>query len=429
MRKWGLMLVIVAMLGLAACGGGNSEGTAESNGGSAGGSGKKETVTWWAPNWDEATARKLVSQFETENPDVKVDIVVTTWDTMENKIRVALMTKDVPDVITELESRIQGYAAKGLLLKLDDYFDDKMPKDDFIKSALEINTYDGGVYGVPFRHDGSGVLYNKKMFKDAGLDPDKFPETWDEFISAARKLTKDTNQDGTTDQYATAWPLGNQANAVTRYIQMLFTEGGDVFNENKTKSLLNTPEAVEALRKLTDTIKNGEAPKSTVELDNTSMRDLFINEKIAMYIGGQFDIEPIGKDKPSIELGTAVLPGPGGMGTTTVDGFSLIVPEPAKHKDGARKLVQFIAQPEHMAELTATFPGRKSALEQPKFADPLLKPFSDQLEKGKSKPIHENWSNIEKTMYRYIQLVILNNMDVQEAADKMTAEVDAALKS
>jgi len=434
MKKWGLIFIVGCMMLLAACGGGNNNNqsspspSGSESGGASSGAALNETITWWVPNWDEAVAKELAAKFEAENAGVKVKLVITTWDTMENQIRVALMTKDAPDLITELESRVKTYAKQNLLRKVDDYYDDTMPKDDFIASALDINTHDGGLYGVPFRHDGAGILYNKNMFKDAGLDPDKFPATWAEFVEAAAKLTKDTNGDGQIDQYATAWPLGNQANAVSRYMLMLFSEGGNVFNEDESASLLNSPEAVEALRKLTDTVKTGAAPKSTVELDNTSMRDLFINEKIAMYIGGQFDIEPIQSGKPSIDLGTAVIPGKDGMATTTVDGFSLIVPESAASTEGVRKLVQFIAQPENMANLTATFPGRKSALQQPKFADPLLKPFSDQLEKGQTVPKHDKWSQIEKAIYRYIQLVVLNNMDVQEAADKMKAEVDAAMK-
>lgn len=426
MKKAGIWLSLISLLALAACGGGSS-GQGEA-GGSNGGQAGKQTVTWWVPNWDEAVARELAAEFEAVNEDIQVDIVITTWDTMENKIRVALMTKDAPDVITELESRVQSYAAQSLLENLDSFYDDQMPTDDFITSALEINTHEDSLYGVPFRHDGSGILYNKGMFREAGLDPEQFPLTWDELLAASDKLTRDSNGDGKTDQYAMAWPLGNQANAVTRYTQLLFSEEGDIYNGDATQSLLNQPEAVEALKKMTDTFKTGMAPRSSMELDNTSLRDLFINEKIALYIGGQFDIEPIQENNPSIELGTAVIPGPDGMGVTTADGFSLIVPESAKHKEAARKLIHFIAQPENMGQLTATFPGRKSALELPEFNDPLLKPFSDQLERGQTKPNHKNWTQIEKIIYRYLQLVVLENMDVQEAADKMAAEVDAELK-
>ncbi|CAH0120269.1 hypothetical protein PAE9249_02786 [Paenibacillus sp. CECT 9249] len=430
MRKPLLVLIgLLLLIGTIGCGSG-SGGSGNQGGGSEApaGGGKKQTISWWVPNWDEETARKLVAKFESENPDIKVDIVVTTWDTMENKIRVALMASDAPEVITDLESRVKDYAAKNLLAKLDDYVERDLDKSDIIPSALDINTYDGSLYGIPFRHDGSGILYNKGMFEKAGLDPDRFPETWDEFIKAAEKLTVDTDGDGKIDQYGMAWPLGNQANAITRFMQLLFTEGGSFFDETGKKAVLNSPEAVEAMRKLTATVIDGTAPKSTMEVDNTGVRDLFVNEKVAMYIGGQFDIEPIRKAKPSIELGTAVLPGPDGMGTTTVDGFSFIMPQTAGKKDLGWRLIQFLSEPENMGELTATFPGRKSALTLPKFSDPLLQPFAKQLDKGETKPVADRWTDIEKILYRNMQLIILEQKDVQATMDQANREIDALLK-
>lgn len=433
MRKSNVLLVLLALaFVIAGCGGkSDSPGAASSPAApasSAAGSpsasatdSEPQTIEWWVPNWDEEAAKKLIAKFEEANPNIKVDMVLTTWDTMENKIRVAFMSKEVPDVITDLESRVQNYAAQGFLMNLDSYYEQGPGKDDFITSALEINSYNGSVYGLPFRHDGSGVLYNKKMFRDAGLDPEQFPKTWDEFVAAARKLTKD-------GQYGTAWPLGNQTNAVTRYLQLLYSEGGDVLSADGKQAALNTPQAVTAMTKLTDTIKSGVAPKSTMELDNTTLRGLFVGEKIAMYVGGQFDIPPIKEENPNLELGTAVIPGPAGMGVSTVNGFSLLVPEASDKKDAALKLVDFIAQPENMAELTATFPGRKSALALPKFADPLLKPFADQLEQGKSEPAYANWPAMEKAIFKAIQLVVLSNTDVQKAVDQMNAEVAAAIR-
>ncbi|GIQ70093.1 ABC transporter substrate-binding protein [Xylanibacillus composti] len=422
MRKLAVLLLALVLVATACSNASNTEN--QQNGDTGNSEAGQTTVTWWVPNWDEAVAKELIAKFEAANPGVKVEIVTMTWDTMENQIRVSLMSKEAPDVITELESRVKNLASQNLLMNLDGFYDEHLDKDDFIASALEINTYEGSIYGVPFRHDGSGVLYNKTMFEEAGLDPDHFPETWDEFVTAMELLTKDTNGDGTIDQYALAWPLGNQANAVTRFIQLLYSEGGDILNEDGTRSALNSPEAVEALEKLVATIKNGYAPTSTMELDNTTLRGLFVNERIAAYIGGQFDIAPIQEENPNIQLGTAVIPGPNGMGTSTVNGFSLIVPEQARQKEAAMELVKFIAEPEHMAELTATFPGTRSALEHEKFADPLLKPFADQLEQGKSEPSYANWPAMEKAIFEIIQAVVLTDSPIEDAVKMMSEAVD-----
>src|SRR5699024_3910173 len=331
---------------------------------SSGSNDGKESIEWWISNWEEDAAEEVVEEFEEENPDIEINLSILTWETMENKISVALETGEAPDIITELESRIENYASKGFLTELDDYYENDLDIDDFISSSLVINTYEEKLYGLPFRHDGAGVLYNKNMFEEAGLDPENFPETRDEYIKAAEKLTKDTDGDGENDQYGLALPLGNQENAAVRYLKLLYNLEGELLNEDRNESALDTPEALKAMQELNNEVENY-APKSTMELDNDSLRDLFINEKIAMYIGGQFDIEPIEEGNPSIDLGTALIPGFDGVGTTTVDGFSMIMPEHGKNKEEAWRLMKFVAEPENMAKITETFPATNSALEEP----------------------------------------------------------------
>jgi ABC-type glycerol-3-phosphate transport system substrate-binding protein len=57
-----------------------------------------ETIAWWLPNWDEKPARAIVTDYETANPGEKVEIVITTWDTMAQKILVGLQqSRNAPD--------------------------------------------------------------------------------------------------------------------------------------------------------------------------------------------------------------------------------------------------------------------------------------------------------------------------------------------
>lgn len=389
------------------------------------------TITWWVPNWDEDVVRQLLAGFESENPNIKVELVITTWDTMQNQIRLGLMSSNPPDLITELESRIPAYAAQGLLENLDQYMtsSEDLTKDDIITSALEINSYEGSLYGIPFRHDGTGIYYNKTMFENAGLDPENFPTTWNELMQASTKLTIDTNNDGTPDQYATTWPFGNQSNAVTRYILQLYSHGGDILSADEKVCTLDTPEAVEAMKSLVDTLTTNKiASPSSMEIDNTLLRELFINQKIAWYISGAFDIDTIRQEAPDLDLGTAVLPGVDGMGTTTVNGFSMIIPSGAANKDAAWKLADYIARTENMSQLTNTFPARKSALTLEKFSAPLLQPFAEQLEQGKSEPAYSQWAEMETIIYTYMQKALLNNITPEEAMTNITSEINAILQ-
>ncbi len=388
------------------------------------------TVTWWVPNWDEEVAKELIAEFEAQNPDIKVNMVITTWDTMEGQIRTALNGNNAPDLITDLESRVQGYASQGLLANLDEYYKaGNVDMDDFVTSAIELSTYDGHLYSVPMRHDGPAMIYNKDMFEEAGLDPDNFPQTWDELSEVAKALTKDTNGDGTVDQFGIGWPLGNEGNAVVRFYQLLYNFGGSITDEAETKCELNSDAGKMALEYLyNDVVTNKVTPQSALEVDNTGLRDLFINKKIAIYTNGAFDLTEIANQAPNINVGTATIPGTGdGIGITIVNGFSLYIPEKAKNKDAAWRLAEFVGNTENSARITTTFPGRRSSMKLEKFSDPLLQPFIEQMDSGRAGPTYVQWPAMQTAIFAEMQMVLLEGKNIEDALVDMCYEVDAQL--
>lgn len=386
-------------------------------------------ITWWCPNWDEPVGKEMIAEFEKNNPNIKVNMVVTTWDTMEAKIRVSIMGKNAPEVITDLESRIVPYAKKGYLEKLDGYIEkENIDIKDFLEPALAIGTYENGIYSLPFRHDGSGMYYNKKMFREAGLDPEKFPTTWTELIDAGKKLTKDTDGDGKIDIYGMAWPLGIQSSAVCRYIRFLFTYGGILFDKDEKKSLLNSDASVLGLKYIADSINVDKfAPMSSLELDCTKERILFVGEKIAFYESGPFDIDVILEENPNLDFGTAVIPGEKGMAVTAANGFSLMMPKNSKNKDAGFKLIEYLTRTENQIRLTLSFPARKSAIANEKYQTTYLAPFAKQLELSMPESSHTKWPEIEKIIYNHMQLVVAQKETAKEAAEKMANEVDQIL--
>jgi multiple sugar transport system substrate-binding protein len=390
------------------------------------------TIKWWVPNWDEEVAKVLVSEFEAENPNIKVEMTITTWDTMEGQIRTALHGDNAPDVITDLESRTPAYAEQGLLANLDPYFEASgIDLEDFVSSAIPLNSYNGSMYGMPMRHDGPAMIYNKDMFEAAGLDPDAFPTTWEELDEVAKALTVDTDGDGVIDQYGLGWPLGNEGNAVVRFYQLTYNFGGSITNAEGTKCELNSDAGKEALEYVYNNLNVDEVtPKSALESDNTGLTNLFINKKIAIYSNGAYDLSVIREGAPDINIGTATYPGLGeGIGVTIVNGFNLYIPEKSNNKDAAWKLVEFVGRAENSGRLTTTFPARKSAFELERYNDPLLAPFIAQMDSGKAGPTYKNWSQMQAEIYNQIQQVLLNNKDITTALNDMCTAVDTLLVS
>ena len=98
---------------------------------------------------------------------------------------------------------------------------------------------DGRLYGIPFNTSTPVNYIRRDLFEQAGLDPDRPPRTWEEILEFSRKLTRDTNNDGDPDTFGTSfysWGWMFEA--------WLGQNGGRVLNEDGTRFLLNSPEAI-----------------------------------------------------------------------------------------------------------------------------------------------------------------------------------------
>lgn len=381
---------------------------------------KTATIQWWTPNWDETESREMADEFMKINPDIKVNIVVTDWDSYKSRISTAISTNGAPDICSVLTTDITSFAKKDLLEPLDKLAADAGVKfDDLLKPALDIATVDGKVYGIPFRHDGSGYYYNVDLLKKAGYD--SFPTTWKEYVELCKKTTSD-------GVYGLAYPLGNQANAVTRFVQLLYNYDGNVLNENEDKAELNSEASQKALTEIVSAMQEGYATPSSVEYDNTKMRDTFGSGKVATCISGPFDAVALRETYPDLNFKTAVIPGVDGMGYTTSNGWTLMIPKNSENKEAAAKFVAYIATPENQARLTDTFPASIEALEYDQFSTDDLKPFKEQLNNSKPEPSYEDWALMEPVIYSYIQQAITGNLSVEEACKGMDADINSIIQ-
>lgn len=393
-------VVLTATLVLSACSPDESD-TGGTNGGPSG----DIEIQWWVPNWDEEESRDLIAQFEADNPGVKINTVVTAWETMANQIRVALESGDVPDVITELTSRIPNYARADQLIPVTDWYDENMPRDDFYEAAIDTASFDDVVYGVPMRWDAGSMIYNIDLFEQAGIaEP---PATWDELIEAAQAIQE-------LGVYGYGWPFGDPANTRVRWLNAYYSEGGE-FTENADGSVsIDSDASLRAIEKLSEGFAEGWVTPSSLEATNTDLQNLFMNEQLGFYFDGAYATAPI--SEAGVNLGTAMWPGPDGPGTVSADGFSYIVPNGSENLDVVQDFVQFLALPENQALMTDTFPARYSAAEDDRFTEPLLQPFLEQHgEHSRNRPAYLGWEEMIPTFHSSIQSVALGDMSAEEA--------------
>lgn len=389
--------------------------------GCAGGGGADDqTITWWSPNWDTPKAEELVAKFEEQNPDIKVEVVETTNDTMPNKIKTALDSGSGPDVITELVTRVPTYAAKDQLVDLSSWYDADMPVDDFNEAAVDAVSDGDAIYAVPWRWDAQGFIYNKEMFDEAGITEP--PATWDELQEDAAILTEKL------DVAAYAWPMGSDSNTQSRWLNAYVTHGG-TFEEQSDGTISFDADASEAaLADLGEGFEEGYVSQASFESDNTALQNLFINKQLAFYSDGAYAIEPI--TEAGIDVGTAMWPGIDGPATVSANGWSYIVPKASEKQELTKEFLAFMNTPENQADFTLTFPARLSAGENEKFADPLLTPFLEQQnEHGVAAPAYTGYTQMAQTIFSAAQQVGLGQATPAEANKAVVDQAANVLKA
>lgn len=384
---------------------------------------RSSSIVWWTPSWGQARAAELARQFEAANPDLTVSIEVTVADGLPARIQTALRSGAPPDLIEAQHGWVVPYAQAGLLAPLDDVVaaDDRA---DYLPAALDYDTWNGHLWGAPFRIEAHALLYNRRLFRDAGLDPDRPPQTWPEMLAAARTLTRKTAAG--RQQYGLAITGGGEVgNTLFRVLPMIWANGGAILSDDMTRVVVNERPAVEAVAFYTELFtKHHVSPPSTLQDDGLADRRMFIAESVAMYQSGQFDVGVIRQENPRLDLGVMTLPHPVGKETAAaLGGWSFIVPRDAPHADGARRLVRFVSESSRMGFFTDTFPARASAMSLPRFADPILAPFREMLPHGRRVPPARNWLSIVQVFFDHLQRVLLSELTPQAAMDQAAREM------
>ena len=196
MRK-GVILSMVAALSLgllAGCSGGSSSKTSKE-------AASKDDVKVWVQFSDETAEGKAWEQVvQNFNKKYKGKYKVVTeyiprsgsGGGYEDKVNAAITTNSLPDVITLDGPNTAAYAKSKVITPLDDYLKDNN-MEDVLDSIKQQGTYDGKFYAFGYSESNVGIYYNKKMFKEAGIDESSLPTlkkpwTWDEFKAISQKL-------------------------------------------------------------------------------------------------------------------------------------------------------------------------------------------------------------------------------------------------
>jgi multiple sugar transport system substrate-binding protein len=145
----------------------------------------------------------VIDAFQKEYPNVKVEIEnIGSGTEYWTKLQTMVAAGTAPDVLYPATHNAYALASNGALMFVDDLAKrDKIDLNKYDQSILNLYKYNGKTTCLPIDTAALVIFYNKNMFDAAGVPYPKDGWTLDDFLATAQKLTKDTNNDGKTDQF------------------------------------------------------------------------------------------------------------------------------------------------------------------------------------------------------------------------------------
>jgi multiple sugar transport system substrate-binding protein len=186
-------LAVAAVLGtaalLAAACGGSSGSSSSSQSVKTFGVNATGVVHFWARQATDGPAKALVAGFNATHKNLKVVLHLTPPNDDTSQLATAIRAGSVPDVVGLNDIDVPTFSHENALMNLTKYINALPYKDSLSPGHLKLATFNGQDYGLPYLADLSVLWYNKKLFKEAGLNPDAPPTSYAEIVADAKKIT------------------------------------------------------------------------------------------------------------------------------------------------------------------------------------------------------------------------------------------------
>jgi multiple sugar transport system substrate-binding protein len=321
------------------------------------------------------------------------------------------------------------YQARGSLLNLQPYID-KNPGmlDGLFPGTLEAYKTPQGYFGLPRDFQTIVVFYNKDMFDKAGVAYPKAGWTYDDLRATAKALTKDTNGDGTIDQFGYVidpWDME------PGWSEIIWAYGGDIISADHTKTLIGEPKARQAWQFLYDMMR---VDKTMPDPNTTSQYggDLFLAGNAAMMAMGHWAVPSY--SEATFKWDVVPMPaGPAGQ-ATSVNSAGFVVGKDSAHPDAAFAFIKFVlsqAGQTRLAQMGFACPVLKSVAASPAFLQQTAQInhqiFIDSLAYAHMKPVFKGYDEWASVVGDGMTPVWNGEADLSTTLDKIVVDADAVL--
>ena len=302
--------------------------------------------------------------YKKAHSDISVDYRVTPWASWDPTYTSAFAGGSPPDLHYDVGIYFGKFAQAGKIVALDQKYASTLKPllKNYDATQLQSATLNKHLYGLPFIGAGISFVWNKKLFRAAGLDPNTPPKTWRQVMAYAKKLT---NTSAGTYGYAI---MDDTTGEMVNFYPSIMVNYGGKLVDSTGKWVFDDAKAQAGLNVLVSMYQDGYMPKFGTFVGH-DLDTAFLEGKVAMMLSYSSFLIPLLPKYPGFQMGVSVTPrGP-------ANGFSLggagfwSIATASDNQDAAWELAQYICTPRVMAaycRLSSLFPARTDVHPFPK---------------------------------------------------------------
>ena len=249
----------------------------------------KIVIEWYnyaTPEFLKLYTDHLIPEFEKSHPNIKIRLNSSMGDTgYDAKLLTLIAGRLSPDVIHVTQANFPFYAVKDILLDVNPLIekDPDFDINDYFEPVMDGMRYEGELLGLPSDFSTIVLLYNKRLFDKYGVPYPDYSWDWDDFLSAAKKLTRDTDGDGVTDQFGFV-----NIKSYNRWPAWIYMAGGRIFSPDMKRCTMDDPKSIEGLKFYIDLSTKHHVAPTAAESIGQDFQELFLTERAAMIADSRY---------------------------------------------------------------------------------------------------------------------------------------------
>ena len=398
-------------------------------------------LTYWTHTDDNRTVieNRYIAEFEKMHPNVKVKRVVNEASKMGDLLLTAFSANNAPDIFNLQIELEYGYMMQNRVAPVNysaiGYKNAEALKAEYLKGAFDAVTMDGKIYGLPLELTNWCIYINKKIFRSAGLDPEKdYPKTWEQMADISDKLVIRNGDIIVRRGFDFRYPY-----YLVSLLPMVEQLGGKLVSDDGKTAIVNDQAWLKVLKFMKEWGPHGRnlgsptypAPRKIWNKDNNDM---------AMCLSGFYQQGRLRIDNPAFFESNEwmVIPFPVFKDAVkdvacSYYGHYLMVnaQAPKERQEMAWKFIAFmLSHPMEYLEKVNIIQPRQDMLQSREFKSlPYMDVFMSDMDRAHSVFLHDNGYQFERYIKEAVEAVMLSKTTEQQALNTLRERIQEVLDS